>query len=212
MANLRSNSVRVWHSEQIRGAKMRVLTIVAVAAIAAAAPWSRPAQAAATFDWNATCVANCSGVGLNAGDPMSGWFSFNDAAIVPNGGVGTADVVDFDLNFGAFHLTLGTAAFLFFQGFLNGTATAFDDFPFLASEAISPGSGDTIENIAIFGAGLGGNCFDATCSGGYMIANTAGFDRQTDSLVLRQIPEPGALTLLGSGLAGLAWVRRQRRR
>ena len=163
--------------------------VVAMLTVAAALIGGvRTGQAAITFEYDATCAHQCSNIGLNFGDLVSGSISFNDAAVYPGASLGKADVLSFAFDFGTVDMTLGTAQAFDFSGVLNGTATAFSLFEIKASEGLSPNGGETIDAAEWgFSVGPGGNCGDATCS--FMaISRPAGGGAGT--LALQEVPNP----------------------
>jgi hypothetical protein len=183
--------------------------VVAILSVAAALiGGARTGQAAITFEYDAACTFQCSNIGLNIGDPVSGFISFNDAAVSPGATLGKADVLGFAFDFGTVDITLWTAQAFDFSGVLNGTATAFSLFEIKASEGLSPNGGETIDALEWgFSVGPGGNCGDATCS---FMAISRPASGGAGTLALQEVPEPGTLALFGAALAGLALVRRRR--
>ena len=182
----------------------RLLTVLAFAALLIGAP--RLADAAVTFDLTGTCTGSCFILGLSNGDPVSGSFTFNDAAIVPSGAVDETDLLSFALDFGPVDITSASAVGAVLVATLNATATGFDSFGFFTSEALDPAEGDAIYLIdGQLGFSTNGQCVGAECIGRLGDAATGVY-----ALTLRQIPEPGTLALLGASLVGFAFARRRK--
>ena len=123
---------------------MHKLLVAFAIAAAALIGGARTGQAAITFEYHNTCTGNCSIIGLSDGAPVSGSFSFNDAAVVADATLGSADVLNFALDFGDVDITSATALAFFFSGTLNGAADAFSVFAVAASEGLDPNYGDII--------------------------------------------------------------------
>ena len=138
---------------------------IAILAIAAALiGGARTGQAAISFDYDATCSELCSKIGLNAGDPVSGSISFDDAAVSPGAALVTADVLSFVLDIGSVEITSDTAVGFRFIGTLNDTATAFLTFNLRAGETVFPVLGDVaVVTTSFFFADPAGACLNSSC-------------------------------------------------
>jgi hypothetical protein len=186
----------------------QVLAVLALAA-AAMAGATQSSHAAITFEYDNTCQFDCSNIGLNAGDAVSGTISFNDAAIAANATLSSADIVGFDFDLGIVDITAASAAHFVFVGQLNATASAFTSFHLTAGETVSPVLGDFMVVQAVaFIAGADGACFGDCTFGGFILNAASGGPA---GLILQEVPEPTSLVLLGTALAGLAFARRRRR-
>ena len=180
---------------------------------------SLPQQAdAALFTYKSTCEFGCVTFGLASGDPISGSIEVSDAAIIGGGTVDTADVLAFSFTFGTFAIDNTTAVDFYFDGTLDGSATAFTSYSFGASDAFAPTDLNTFffqfdflpfADQGIFGPG---NCT------GPCTVNTIGVNAALDSarttadssLSLAAVPEPATLALFAIALGGLGFMTRRR--
>lgn len=171
---------------------------------------ARNSDAAVIFEWEAVCSASCGSVGLEIGDPVSGWFAFEDPAVLPGAKLDRSHLVDFSHTFGNISFTFGQAQAYRFEGTLDNTATGFTHFTFVASEFLYPaGSGiSVIVQTSYWGAAPGGGCYSVACDTGVQMLSAA-YGYNDFQLVLREVPEPGTLALFGAALAGLVFARRR---
>ena len=165
------------------------------------------------LDFDAQCLTDCSVVGLADNSSVNGSITFDDTNFGSIANITTADIISFAFAFGTFSITDATAAAFDFCGTLDGTGTSFSSFFFGASTAVTPSTGTTLSISESAGfASENGTCLVLDCSAVQNGRPQAVLG--TGSLaVLRQeeLPEPGALALIGLGLAGLGFARRRTR-
>ncbi len=192
-----------------RGASLAA-PLAAAFAFLAAAGVAAPARAGViTYDLSAACVTDCVTAGLDAGDPVSGFLSFDDANFAAGAVLNDSDLVAFAVEFGDIAISDATAQAFRFAGTLGADALSLTPLLFFAVEALPPDLGDTV-TIAFNGlqASTNGSCFPGPggpgdCSAAFILDVPAQATLPTLTPRLAAVPEPGGLGLALVSLGGL---------
>lgn len=198
-----------------RGASLAA-PLAGALALLAAAGGPAPAQAGViTYDLSATCVTDCITAGLDAGDPVSGFLSFDDTNFAAGAILNDSDLVAFAVDFGAIAVSDATAQAFRFVGTLGADALSLTPLLFFAVEALPPDLGDTI-TIAFNGlqASTNGSCFPGPggpgdCSAAFILDVPAQATLPTLTPRIAAVPEPDRLGLALVGLSGLLMLGRR---
>lgn len=203
---------------------MRRCSLAAIGALFAIVTMSADAGAApVVYNYSGECTSfvlsqppisqTCAGVGLSDGDPITGSITFDGTNFGPNASIDENDIMSFSFDTGIFVIDHTTVSGLLVVGTLGADGMTFDDFRMSAADALAPESGNGLV-ISLVGTGrLGENmrCNIVGCNNLDGDDPIARIGNQSLTKV-SQLSEPGALSLLGIGLAALVAVRRQRSR
>ena len=166
---------------------------------------SMTAQAGPIFNYAGACtVGNCSALGLNNGDAVTGFIELNDGALADMV-VGAGEIIDYTMNFGSQVLNLGNSNV---NGALTLAAGGFTLLPGLGAEALvfSRNGLSGLVNFGITGSvDILGNTLEGWIANdpcGLFCAPLAGGPGQFT------VPAPAPLALIGLGLLGFALRRR----
>ncbi|MCP4431509.1 MAG: hypothetical protein GY806_11060 [Gammaproteobacteria bacterium] len=102
------------------------------------------AQASYVYDYNSTCASECDVVGLNNGDPVSGFVEFTETNFASNAILDSTDILAFSITAGNVNASNSTSIGWFFTGGLESDGVEFSFFTLSASEALDPARGDYI--------------------------------------------------------------------
>lgn len=198
----------------------RLLLLVAALILTVVA--GRSAEATVfRYDISSTCVSDCGLIGLNSGDPVGGFFVLNTSGGAPGGffsyELGNPDPVellDFSMTFGSISVDSSSAVASLLFGSFGASVDVLDNFAFIASEAVSP---DTGEGFAIHGGpftfttlsvGFDAFCSDPVC--GIFTSPTAAILAPFSAPVTGvpvQLPLPETIAILLGPLGLLALMR-----
>ena len=155
----------------------------------------------------------CAGVGLSDGDPITGSITFDDTDFGPNARIDKNDIISFTFDTGIFVIDHTTVSGLRFSGDLEADGVTFRFFSMAVADALAPASGNGLA-ISSFGAREFGQNMRCNMAGCAALSGDDPIARVGNQSLIRvsQISEPGALSLLGIGLAALAAARRRRSR
>ena len=186
---------------------MKLAGVFTVASVAAALAGTAES---ATLDFIATtnCVSNCAAAALSDGQPITAYLKFDEAGFAPGGFIENDDLLGFSVTFGG--STLSSANAFGSSVFAQWGATERDIgvFSFQAAENEAPtlGLAFGMNNFDGSGFSTGGLSQNPTCGivelGDYAVAGP---------VTVSAVPLPPALLLIASGIAGLAFLRREAR-
>jgi hypothetical protein len=181
------------------------------------------AQASYFYDYNSTCVSECDVVGLNNGDPVSGFVEFGETNFASNAILDTTDILAFSITDGNVNVSNSTSIGWWFTGGLESNGVEFSFFALSASEALDPARGDYINAGWQSGfASPSGACSDSTplCQSftwdklGEGEVGLAQFNAGTlvrRDIDIPQVPVPAAFWLFGTALIGFVGLSRRRK-
>lgn len=182
------------------------------------------AQASYVYDYNSTCASECDVVGLNNGDPVSGFVEFSETNFASNAVLDITDILAFSITAGNVNVS-NSAPLAWFTGGLESDGVEFSFFALSASEALDPARGDYIFAGWLSGlASPSGACLDITplCNSytwdrlgeGEDILGLAEFNAGTlvrRDIDLPQVPVPAAFWLFGTAIIGFVGYSRRRK-
>jgi len=181
------------------------------------------AQASYFYDYDSTCASECDVVGLNNGDPVSGFVEFAETNFSSNAILDTTDILAFSVTAGDVNVSNSTSIGWFFTGGLESNGVEFSFFALSASEALDSARGDFINAGWFSGlASPSGACLDIPplCQSytwdvlgeGEDILGIAQLNAGTlvrRDIDIPQVPVPAAVWLFGTALIGFIGLSRR---
>ncbi len=171
------------------------------------------------FDFGSTCASNCASIGLNDGDPISGFFTLNTAGQTPLSSVdsfSTVLLVDYGISVGNIVVDSSTASAVRFFGKFGANLDMFGNFALFIANELSPNKGDA---ASIYGGSIPYTTPDAGSDIFCTASNCVGYLRTTTGASLNpvpttpltgvEVPLPAGIWLLAGGLGVLGVVSRR---
>ncbi len=211
---MKKHNSKVMHRRSL-AAIGALFAIVTMSADASAAPvvYNYSGECTSFVVPHAQISQTCAGVGLSDGDPITGSIIFDDTNFGPNARIDQNDIISFTFDTGIFVIDNTTVSGLRFSGDLDADGMTFRFFSMAVADALAPDVGNGL-SFSNFGARIFGQNMRCNIVGCNHLGGDDPIARiDTRSLTkVSQISEPGALSLLGLGLAALAAARRRRSR
>jgi PEP-CTERM motif len=199
----------------------RLWTRFALAFLVLVASAHTTGAATITYSYAGSCTAGCGEVGLDVGDSVSGFIAFRDSELIP--GNPYPDPVSFSFVFGGVQLndTMDVERGLFdyppppFPGLPLPAIVPLDLTSFLAQLNIGGSGAAPVPVLAILPDGRWFGTLDGACGGlncsfvltrGTFAEGVGAWSTSTAT-----VPEPTTVTLITTGLMGLASFLRRRR-
>lgn len=176
------------------------------------------------FDVSSTCLSRCSGIGLDAGDEVGGYFILDSSLFDDFFGYGPDALVDFSMTLGTLSLDMSSAAGAFFaaEGPSNATDQLTDGWRLNASTVIFPsygsdgatGTGISLKGGSASSASFSTKCINDACNYFTLVSSVKIDEFGPASGTPHVVPLPAGGLIMLSGVAALAVGagRRKKRR